>query len=491
MELLRSDWRPSPDFYQRESAGVARGYFWAAAFWLVVGVFAGLTYSFQFVEGWGEVLVPPSAVHSVGKLRMAHSSIQIFGFLMNVFLGALSAVCGPQRRSRNSGRGAAFLGFWIIQLSLVGGVLGVLHGEVEALGFGEMPALADAGLICGWLFASGSILGWIPDENDGWIKGVFPWIAVAMIGGTWIQLIGLGIPLLHLPRDLAARWGGIYEAGVIHAFLVPLGLSALIYFMRLRLPYTSWNRGWLGLLALVYAAACIGFGRGLYDVEPGESALTQFEFVAQCVLFGVMALMFVGFGFALRHAMTDKQEPPPWDSRSMIWYTAGWIALAVYFFQRAALLFDPFLLERIRYTDWIAGHHHLVLLAGLGAWAFGLIDELWPELRRSESWRMPFLADLHLVLTLAGAWIMIVSLFLAGWVESSLAATMNPWDEIVSASSPFWFARAAGGALFALGQIFWLLNLVATRDRTLPKLRQPKAPDIAEAEIVGEGLAEL
>lgn len=474
MDLVNSNWRAVPDFYQRELASVSRGYFRAMIFWLVVGLIAALSYAVQFIEGWGETLIPPSAVHSVGRLRMAHASIMIYGVLVNAFLGALSATCSPPDRGEGGGRGAGFLGFWILQFALLGGVLGLLYGEARAIPFFEMPVWANGFLLVGWLFAMGSMIGSVDSSEDEYARGVFPWMAVAFISGLGILAGAAGIQYATLPQDFAVRWVVAFQSGLFHLLLIPLGLAATQYFMRYRLPHGSWNRWWQGLLAVLLAGAGVLAGREAFELEPLPSGLTLAAFVLGCVYFGVLLLLAAGFALALRNALEERLEPPPWNSRSVIWFAAGWVALIVYLVQRFTILLGPEFVEAVQFTDWVVGHHHLILFLGLGAWSFGVLDELWPELRRCERWRMPLLADLHLALTLGGGWAMVVSLFVAGWAQSGLTRAMAPWSEVIGQSEPFWMVRVVSGSAITLGQVFLLLNVMATRDRTLPELRKPK-----------------
>jgi len=261
---------------------------------------------------------------------------------------------------------------------------------------------------------------------------------------------------------------------VFPLLLIPLGLAAIQYFMRYRLPHGVWNRGWHGVLALLLAGAGMLAGREIFELEPLPPGLMLPAFISGCLYFGILLLLIAGFALALRGAMEDRLEPPPWTSRSILWFSAGWVALAVYAVQRFMLLLNPDFLQSVQFTDWVVGHHHLILFLALGSWSFGLLDELWPELRRSERWRMPLLADLHLVLTLGGGWAMVVSLFVAGWAQSGLARAMAPWSEVIAQSGPFWMVRVVSGSAIALGQLFLLLNVLATRDRTLPELRKPR-----------------
>lgn len=444
-------------------------------FWIIVGLVAALSYAVQFVEGWGEVLIPPNAVHSVGRLRMAHSSVMIFGVVVNAFLGALSAACSPPDRGEASGRGAGFLGFWILQFALLGGVLGVLYGEARAIPFFELPVWANGFLLAGWLFAMGSVIGAADSREDEYVRGVFPWAAVAFLSGLGILAGESAVQFLALPQDFAIRWIVAFQSGLFHLLLIPLGLGATQYIMRYRLPHGVWNRWWQGLLALLMAGSGVLAGREFFELEPLPPALTLPSFVLSSIYFGLLLLLTAGFALALRNAMEERLEPPPWMSRSMIWFTAGWAALAVYGVQRFTILLGPDFVTSVQFTDWVVGHHHLILMLGLGAWSFGLLDELWPELRRCERWRMPLLADLHLILTLGGGWAMVMSLFVAGWAQSGLARAMAPWSEVVGQSGPFWMVRLVSGSAIALGQVFLLLNIIATRDRTLPELRKPRS----------------
>ncbi len=496
MDLLESNWRPVPDFYEREMASVSRGYFRAMIFWLIVGVLTALSYSFQFVEGWGERLIPSSAEHSVGRLRMVHSSLMIFGVLMNGFLAGLTAACSPPIRNSRGSRGAGFLGFWIIQLALLGGSLGVLYGESQALPFFELPVWADGFLIVGWLFAMGSLINAVDPSEDEYAAGVFPWMSVAFVSGVVIMTGAAIIQFTRLPQDVAGRWIATLQTGLFHLILLPLGLAATQYFMRLRLPHGVWNRWWQGILALLLCASGALAGRELFEIVPLPPGMYLPIYLLSFIYFGVLILVLAGFALALRAAMQERLEPPPWKSRGVIWFTAGWIAIGVYLGQRYLILMNGEFREAVRFTDWVIGHHHGLLLLGLGSWVFGLLDELWPELRRSERWRMPLFADLHLVLTLGGGWCMVLSLYISGWVQSGLTESLAPWSEVVARSGAFWMGRVVAGSALLIGQILLLINLIATRDRTLPELRKPREtlspePHNLDAELIDPGMEEF
>jgi cbb3-type cytochrome oxidase subunit 1 len=266
--------------------------------------------------------------------------------------------------------------------------------------------------------------------------------------------------------------------------LWPLGFGATLYFLRFRLPHALWNRWWQGALAVAMAAAAPLAGLSVLAVESPPRGLIEAEFVATALFYSVVLLLMASFALALRSAMRDTLEPPPWPSRSMIWFAAGWVAMAVHVAQEFLLVLNAEYREAVRFTDWTAGRQHLLLLLGLGSWAFGCLDELWPELRRSERWRMPLLADLHLVLTLVGGWMMAGMLFTAGWVQAGLVDSMVPWIDVVEGSAAFWLTRMAAGMAIFVAQVLLLINFVATRDRTLPELRRPRAAEAIEPELV-------
>jgi hypothetical protein len=322
LDLLTSGWEATPDFHERRLAGVARGYFRAVAFWIVAGLFAGLTYSFQFIPGWGEALVPPSAVHSVGRLRMAHSTVMLHGVVVNLFLGALCAVCSDTRR-RPGGAGTAWFGFALLQGSLLAGVLAVLYGEVQASAFGELPVWADAGLLIGWVVAMGVLITAPRREDDPWIGGVYPWLAVAALGGLVVQTANAGLAYLPLPQDEAARLAAAVQSGYLHAWLLPLGIAPMIYFLKFRLPLPGWSRWWLGLLALAAALTAPLSGSELYLTEPLPIGLLVPALVAGTAYFGTIGVLGAAFALALRRGMSERLEPRPWNARATLWFAGG------------------------------------------------------------------------------------------------------------------------------------------------------------------------
>ena len=114
---------------------------------VIVAMLAGILYALQFNN-----LYPFPGVEwlSPGRVRMIHTNGVAFGFIVNVFLGALYWVVPRLTKRVVFSDALGWLIFWVYLFIVLWAVVGMLSGHGQAVEWGETPnALSPNG---SWLF---------------------------------------------------------------------------------------------------------------------------------------------------------------------------------------------------------------------------------------------------------------------------------------------------------------------------------------------------
>lgn len=448
----------------------------ASAFWLFVGLFAGLTYALQFITGVGERAIPANPVHAAARLRMVHASTMIYGFVLNAFLAGLLGLRGNASGLSFVERTLCWLGFIVYQAALLGGVTLLMYEGGQALTWGEIAPWFDAVMVVGLALVFISYF-WGTPAPTGAFGPAYPFFALAAGAGIVLHALWGFLPQFELEPVRASRMAGFFQAHLINLFVLPFGVGlAVAYLHRFRAIGAAHAR-WLPVIAgFMFLAGVVG-GSQLYVAPSLPRPLVwpaMFSSIAYEAVF-ILALVVI---WTL--ARQPKGEALPLQARGLKrWILHGVIVGFLVSGQRLLLVFTAYL-RSVEFTEWTVGHHHLLFLGLLGFFAFGIFSLLWPALRGLERWRSPGLADLHLILTLLGLAFMVLSLIAARYLQTEVWSDLLPWVEMLDRLQPFWIMRLASGAIIAAGQICFLVNLIGTRAGSSP------APEIAPVTVPQE-----
>ncbi len=122
----------------------------------------------------------------------------------------------------------------------------------------------------------------------------------------------------------------------------------------------------------------------------------------------------------------------------------------------------------IHYTDWVPAHIHMGTMGWVSMIAFAGIYYLVPRIYGRELHSIP-LANLHFWLILIGQLLWTIPLWVAGVLQAGMWNAMNEdgsltytFMETMVEMYPFWWARTIGGAIFLIGVIIFIYNLIRT-----------------------------
>lgn len=431
---------------------------------LLVSMAAGFLYSLQFV---GYYPFGGSPTLSAGHLRLIHTNLVAYGWLVNGFTGmsyyVVPRLTGKPVLSEKLGK----LIFWVWQGTLVAAAVGYLFDRAQAIEWGETPTGFRPGTFePNWipvdlLVVVGAVLlitqFFTPIfKARGQKFYVTLWYFVA--GYVWLALtylMGTVLPEWVLPGAAGAAVTGLFIHDLVGLYVTPLGWGLMYFFVPLilRKPIWSHSLSVIGFWALAFFYPLGGVHHFLISpipdyVEFGAITTTiAIEVVVTTVVVNFFMTLRGKFG-ALRTSMPIR------------WFYAGAV---MYFITCLQCSFQvTWMFQKIiHFTDWVVGHAHMIMFGTFTFWMFGVLDWLWPRITKRE-WHSRGLRSWHFWLSTVGIAIMFLDLTIAGLIHGFMQRELNPWVDIVQASVPFWWVRTFAGGMFVAGLLCLLYNMWMT-----------------------------
>ncbi|MCK6483235.1 MAG: cbb3-type cytochrome c oxidase subunit I [Phycisphaerae bacterium] len=423
-------------------------HFTAGMVFLAVAILAGFLFSLQFIQRYP---VAGIELFSPGRWRMVHTNGVAYGFLANVFLGALYwAVPRLTLRPVYSRRLSWFI-FFAWQAVVLATAVGLVLGHAQALEWGETPVYVDPVALLGLMLVAVNFLAPIFQTSGPMYVSLWYFIA-AFIWTVLVYAMGNFLPQYFVGGAAAGAIGGLFIHDLVGLFVTPLGWGLMYYFVPIILKKPMWSHGLslVGFWGLAFFYPLTGIHHFLYSPIPlflqhGAVITTiAIEFVVTTVIinfFGTLA----GRGDTLRTNL-----PIRWFYTGMVFYFVTCLQCSF----QTTLTFQKI----IHFTDWVVGHAHLVMLGVFGFWLLGIILYLWPRLVGSNAWYSDVLNSWHYWLTMLGTLIMFLDLLVAGLIQGYLWRDLSPWEDSLRASMPFWLVRTFSGVMITVGQFMFFWN---------------------------------
>jgi len=421
--------------------------------WLVASGTLGLVASMQ-LRSPGFLAGCPWFTY--GRMSALAETAFVYGWLANTGLAlalwVLGRLAGEPLRAQNWALAGAF--FW--NLGVTGALVGVAAGD--ATGF---PLLGLPGYVQLILFFSYSsiaisgLLAWSGRSRQ--VAYASHWYAAAALFlFPWILSIAhvmlFSAPVRGVEQAIVAGW---YAQCAWTLWLAPLGLSVAYYVVPKvtgkLLP--SYEFAALGFWCLIFVGGLTG-GRHLVggpvpawiaSVAVVSCALLLFHtFVVllnlrACFTGGGVALKFISFGIAV--------------------YVLGALLDALTSFHGVAL--------HTQFTYFDEAQKQLALYGAASMMFFGGIYYALPRIT-GKAWLSATLVRAHLLLSVAGILLLVVSLALCSIVQSNdLLEAKVPFADIASHTRSWLLFATIARAILLLGNIALAVNFIGTACRIL------------------------
>jgi cytochrome c oxidase cbb3-type subunit 1 len=446
----------------------------AAGVALLVSMTAGFLYSLQFL---GYYPFPDSEMLSPGHIRLFHTNMAAYGWLVNGFT-AVSYYAIPRLtgfRVFSEKLGLLIWGVW--QLILLITLTGFLFNRAQAIEWGETPTG----------FRPGSFeLNWIPVDMlvvVGVLLLIFNlftplykargqkfyvtlWYFTS--GFVWLALtylMGNVIPEWVLPGAAGAAVTGLFIHDLVGLYVTPLGWGLMYFFVPLilRKPIWSHSLSVIGFWGLAFFYPLGGVHHFL--ISPIPDYVEYGAISTTIAIEVVVTTVVVNFFMTLRGKWSAL-----YTNMGIRWFYAGAVFYFITCFQCAFQVTWTFQ-KIIHFTDWVVAHAHMIMFGTFTFWLYGAIDWLWPRIVKRE-WYSNSLKSWHFWLSLLGISIMFLSLTAAGLIAGYMQKGLNPWSDLVTASEPFWIVRTVSGGMFIAGLLCMLYNMWMTARSQKPYVEE-------------------
>jgi cytochrome c oxidase cbb3-type subunit 1 len=435
----------------------------AGMVFVIVGMLMGIFYSLQLNNMYP---FPGIEFLSPGKARLIHTSGVAYGFIVNVFLGALYWVVPRLTQRRVLSDLLGWLIFWVYLFIVLWTVVGYMAGYAQAVEWGETPgAFAENG---SWLFPIDELVMvgltliaiqfLTPIFKFGSKQPMYVSLWYFSVAFIWVILTyGMGNYLPEfIPGAGGATFVGLFIHDLVGLLVTPLGWGMMYYFVPALLKKPIWSHAvsLLGFWGLAFFYPLQGVHHFIYSTIP---MFAQFGAVVSTVAIEIMVVtVFINFFMTLR-----GRELAPVTNMPVRWFYTGMVFYVITCIQ-CAVHVQFWAQEFVHFSDWVVGHAHLIMFGTFGYWLFGIITDLWPRVLGRKNWWSTSLHEAVFWMSTIGLASMFVGLTSAGLVEGYLWKGLAPWEVMLQSVRLIWLFRTATGLLMFAGVLLFAFNMYMT-----------------------------
>jgi cytochrome c oxidase cbb3-type subunit 1 len=229
----------------------------------------------------------------------------------------------------------------------------------------------------------------------------------------------------------------------------------MYYFVPIILQRPVWSHGLslVGFWGLAFFYPLTGIHHFLYTPIP--MFLQYGAVVSTIAVEMVVTTVLINF-----IGTVVKSGARPFNSLPLRWFFTGMVFYFLTCLQCAMQVTLTFQ-ALIHFTDWVVGHAHMVMFGVFGFWIVGMMIYLVPRLLGAP-WHSPSLNEWQFRLTVGGLLVMVVDLIIAGLFQGYSWGALQPWEDSIRVSLPFWWVRVVAGLVIIIGQGCFLVNLYQT-----------------------------
>jgi cytochrome c oxidase cbb3-type subunit I/II len=472
---------------------IVRNFAYATIIWGVVGMLVGLWVALLMVFpnlNIGGIPVGKETIGlTFGRLRPLHTNAVIFAFVGNgIFMGVYYSL---QRllKARMASDLLSKIHFWGWQAIIVAAALTLPLGLTTSKEYAELEWPIDIAITIIWVVFGWNMFATILKRRERHL-----YVAIWFYIATFVT-----VAVLHLVnsfeypvsffksyswyagvQDALVQWW--YGHNAVAFFLTTPYLGLMYYYMpkAANRPVFSYKLSIIHFWALIFIYIWAGPHHLLYTSLPNwaQSLGIVFSFT----------LIFPSWGGMINGLLTLRGA---WDKvREDVILKFMVVAVTAY---GMATFEGPMLsLKTINaishFTDWTIAHVHVGGLGWNGMLTFGILYWLIPRIFKTELYSKK-MANSHFWIATLGIIFYAVPMYWAGFQQASMWKQFTEAGQLkyqfidtVIYMKPFYAVRAFGGALFLVGAIMMMYNLLMTmRKGVLVANEDAEAPALAKA----------
>jgi len=456
---------------QKYNFDVVRWFTVMAVVYLVVGALVGVYIAAELAWPFLNFDLP---YITFGRLRPLHTNAVIFAFggcaLMATSYYSVQRTCGVRIWSDK----LAWFVFWgwnlIIVLAVISYPLGITQGKEYA----ELEWPIDILIAVVWLVYSFNFIMTLATRKSSHIY-VSNWFFLGMmVMITYLHVVNsLAIPvdlfksysLFSGVQDAMVQWWWGHNA--VGFYLTAGFLGIMYYFVPKQAgrPVYSYRLSVIHFWALMFGYVWLGAHHLQYTALP--------DWTGSLGAAVSLAMIIPSWGGAVNGMMTLSGA---WDKLRTD-YILRFLIMSLAFYAMSTFEGPVMSLKTVNalshYTDWTVGHVHSGALGWVAMVAIGAIYHLMMRTFHTEMWSMK-LINAHFWTATIGAVVYIVAMWVSGIMQGLMWRAYDEYGtlaytfaESVEAMHPYYAMRAVGGAIFLLGAVLMLINVLMTVKKAL------------------------
>jgi len=446
---------------------MTRNFAIATIVWGVVGLCVGLLIALQ-------IYIPAMnfglEFTTFGRTRPVHTNAIIFAFVGNAIFTAVYYSLQRLLKTRIYSEMLSKIHFWGWQSIIVAAAVTLLAGFTTGKEYAELEWPIDIAITLVWVVFGWNMFGTILQRRTSHIY-VSIWFYIA----TWVTVAvlhifnSLAVPVSFLKsytlyagiQDALVQWW--YGHNAVAFFLTTPFLGLMYYFVPKisGRPVYSYKLSIVHFWSLIFLYIWAGPHHLLYSSLPDwlQALGTTFSVMLIAPSWGGM----INGLLTLRGAWDKVRRDP-----ILKMFVVGITAYGMSTFEGPLLSFKT--VNAIsHFTDWTIGHVHIGALGWNGMLTFGMIYWLVPRLYNTQLYSTK-LANIHFWLATLAIVFYAVPLYIGGITQALMWKQFTPdgflmypnFLETVTQLIPMYTIRAFGGAIYVVGFLILVFNIVKT-----------------------------
>ncbi len=446
---------------------IVRDFAFATTFWGLAGMTVGLIVAIQMIM---PELINGISFLSFGRIRPLHTNAVIFAFVGNgIFMGvyySLQRLCKTRMWNDNLGK----VHFWGWQLIILSALITLPMGISSSKEYAELEWPIDIAITLVWVIFGLNMMMTIVNRRERHI-----YVAIWFYIATWITVAVLHIvnnlelpvtlfksyPIYAGVQDALVQWW--YGHNAVAFFLTTPYLGLMYYFIpkAANRPVYSYRLSIIHFWALIFIYIWAGPHHLLYTSLPdwAQSLGTVFSVMLIAPSWGGMLN-----GLLTLRGAWDRVRTDPILKFFVVAVTAYGMATF-----EGPMLSIKNVNAISHFTDWTIAHVHVGALGWNGFLTFGALYWLIPRLYKTKLYSVK-LANSHFWIGTLAIILYCVPLYWAGFTQSLMWKEFTEegflaypnFLETVVQILPMYMMRALGGALYLVGAILMVYNLIKT-----------------------------
>ena len=444
-----------------------RSFVIATLVWGVVGMLVGVLIALQLA--WPAFNFETPWL-TYGRLRPLHTNAVIFAFVGNAVFAGIYYSSQRLLKARMFSDALSRFHFWGWQLIIVAAAITLPLGITSSKEYAELEWPIDILIAVVWLAFGANLIGTVLKRRERHLYVALWFYLATFLAVTMLHVVNsLAMPVsltksysfFSGAQDALVQWWYGHNAV---AFLLTTPFLGLMYYFLPKAagrPVYSYRLSIVHFWSLVFLYIWAGPHHLLNSATP-EWAQTL------GVVFSIMLIAPSWGGVAnglltLRGAWDQVRSDPV-----LKFFVAGVTFYGMATFEGCLLSLRE--VNAVSHnTDWTIGHVHSGALGWNGLLIFGMIYWLVPRLYRTPLWSVN-VANQHFWVCTIGIVLYAVTMWISGIMQGMMQLEFDDngrlahadWMAIVSATVPYYYVRAVGGALYLVGMLLCAFNVWRT-----------------------------